>query len=167
MQGGSYLVARRIRMHIEIWDRTSLREQEQLIGRTKSEGSPLSGGKEFTAPDFSLKGKDSEPLIGMDSHVRLAHPDQNDGVRMLRRGYNYTDGSDGLGRLDAGLFFLAYVRDPATQYVPMQNALAKHDLMSEYLRHTGSGIWAVPRGVAEGATLGGDQGAFVGQELFA
>ena len=48
----------------------------------------------------------------MDSHVRLAHPTQNDGVRMLRRGYNFTDGNDELGRLDAGLFFIAFVRDP-------------------------------------------------------
>ena len=155
MQGGSYLVARRIRMHIEIWDRTSLREQEQLIGRTKSEGSPLSGGKEFTAPDFSLKGKDSEPLIGMDSHVRLAHPDQNDGVRMLRRGYNYTDGSDGLGHLDAGLFFIAFVKDPRTHYVPMQMGMAKQDVLAlEYLKHTGSALAAVPPGVAPGGFIG-------------
>lgn len=155
MQGGSYLVARRIRMHIEIWDRTSLREQEQLIGRTKSEGSPLSGGKEFTAPDFSLKGKDSEPLIGMDSHVRLAHADQNDGVRMLRRGYNYTDGSDGLGHLDAGLFFIAFVKDPRTHYVPMQMGMAKQDVLAlEYLKHTGSALAAVPPGVAPGGFIG-------------
>ena len=41
---------------------------------------------------------------------------------MLRRGYNFVDGSDALGGLDAGLFFIAYVRDPDTQFIPLQNA---------------------------------------------
>lgn len=160
MAGGSYLVARRIRMHIEIWDRTSLREQEGLIGRTKGEGAPLSGGQEFTAPDFAIKGNDGEPLIAMDSHIRLAHADQNDGVRMLRRGYNYTDGSDGLGHLDAGLFFIAFVKDPRTHYVPMQMTMAKQDVLAlEYLKHTGSGLFAVPPGTK--------QGGFIGEGLFA
>ena len=68
-------------------------------------------------------------------------------MRMLRRGFNYTDGSDGLGRLDAGLFFIAYVVDPRTHYVPMQMAMAKNDLLVEYLKHTGSGLFAVPPGV--------------------
>ena len=71
----------------------------------------------------------------------------NGGARLLRRGYNFADGSDGLGRLDAGLFFLAFVRDPARQYVPMQNQLARDDAMSEYLKHTGSAIFAIPPGV--------------------
>jgi deferrochelatase/peroxidase EfeB len=157
MNGGSYLVARRIRMHIETWDRTSLREQEAVIGRTKREGAPLSGGKEFSEPDFALQGRDG-PLVPADSHVALAHPSNNGGVRMLRRGFNYTDGSDGLGRLDAGLFFIAFVVDPRTHYVPMQTAMAKHDALAEYLRHTGSGLFAVPPGVAAGGYLG--QGLF-------
>ncbi|XTR53172.1 iron uptake transporter deferrochelatase/peroxidase subunit [Pseudarthrobacter sp. So.54] len=160
MEGGSYLVARRIRMHIEVWDRTSLREQEGLIGRTKSEGAPLSGGTEFTAPDFTAKGRAGEPLIDASSHVRLAHPSHNNGVHMLRRGYNYTDGSDGLGHLDAGLFFIAFVRDPRTHYVPMQLAMARQDTLAvEYLEHTGSGLFAVPPGARPGG--------FVGERLFA
>ena len=158
LAGGSYLVARRIRMTIETWDRSSLAEQENVIGRTKGTGAPLSGGEETTEPDFGRAGRGGVPLIDPSSHIAMAHPETNGGVRMLRRGYNYTDGSDGLGRLDAGLFFLAFVRDPATQYVPMQNAMAKNDLLSEYVRHTGSGLWAVPPGVAEGG--------FVGQALF-
>jgi len=151
---GSYLVARRINMQIETWDRTSLQEQEQVVGRDRVVGAPLSGGEEHTAPDLTMTGSDGGPLIAMDAHVRLAHPSQNNGVRMLRRGYNFTDGNDELGRLDAGLFFLAYVRDPHTQYVPMQTRLAGHDRMREYLKHTGSALFAVPPGAQPGGFVG-------------
>lgn len=37
LAGETFLVARRINMHIETWDRAPLREQETLIGRTKAE----------------------------------------------------------------------------------------------------------------------------------
>ncbi|MBV1779871.1 deferrochelatase/peroxidase EfeB [Paeniglutamicibacter sp. ABSL32-1] len=157
MNGGTYMVARRIRMHIETWDRTSLREQENIFGRTKREGAPLSGGTEFSKPDFAMAGRGG-PIMPVDSHVALAHPSANGGVQMLRRGFNYTDGSDGLGRLDAGLFFIAFVVDPRTHYVPMQNAMARNDALVEYLKHTGSGLFAVPPGVREGQYLG--QGLF-------
>ena len=157
LAGGSYLVARRISMRIETWDRTSLREQETLIGRDRVEGAPLSGGTEFTEPDFAIEGRDG-PLMPMDSHVRLAHPAQNDGTKLLRRGYNFTDGADQLGRLDAGLFFIAFLREPLTRYVPMQNTLSRDDALMEYLEHTGSGLWAIPPGVRPGE--------HVGQKLF-
>jgi len=159
LRGGSYLVARRINMHIETWDRTSLAEQEAIVGRDKGAGAPLSGGDEFTEPDFDARGRRPDgspggPLIATDSHVRLAHPSSNGGVRILRRGYNFTDGTDGLGRLDAGLFFLAYVRDPVRQYVPLQTKLSRDDSMMEYLEHTGSGLFAVLPGVRRGSFLG-------------
>jgi deferrochelatase/peroxidase EfeB len=159
LEDGSYLVARRINMTIETWDRTSLREQEQLVGRDRQQGAPLSGGTEFSKPDFSVQGNDGRPLVAVNSHVRLAHPSQNNGVRMLRRGYNFTDGNDDLGRLDAGLFFIAYVRDPDTQYIPMQTRLSREDGLMEYLRHTGSALFAVPPGAR--------RGSFVGERLFA
>ena len=159
LTGGSYLVARRINMHIETWDRTSLREQENLVGRDRTAGAPLSGGTEFTEPDFELPGRDG-PLIAMNSHVRLAHPTQNKGVQMLRRGYNFTDGSNRLGRLDAGLFFIAFVRDPDEHYIPMQTRLSAQDGLMEYLQHTGSGLFAVPPGVTSPT-------GWIGEELFA
>jgi deferrochelatase/peroxidase EfeB len=159
LEGGSYLVARKIAMHVETWDRGSLREQERLVGRTKAEGAPMSGGSEFTKPDFALRGRGDAPLIDENSHVALAHPERNNGVQMLRRGYNYVDGSNQLGRLAAGLFFIAYVTDPRTHYIPMQARMATSDLMAEYLQHVGSGLWAVPPGVREGE--------YVGQPLFA
>ncbi len=154
LAGGSYLVARRINMNIETWDRTSLHEQEDLVGRSRDEGAPLSGGSEYTPPDLRLEGSDGRPLIGADAHVRLAHPTQNDGVRMLRRGYNFTDGNDHLGRLDAGLFFIAYVRNPDTHFVPMQTKLSRQDGLMEYLQHRGSALFAVPPGVRQGGFIG-------------
>ena len=147
LAGGSYLVARRINMHIETWDRTSLAEQEAVVGRDKKHGAPLSGGDEFTTPDFARPGANGDPLIPVTSHMHLAHPANNGGTRILRRGYNFTDGSTGLGRLDAGLFFLAYTRDPDRHFVPLQTNLAANDALNEYLEHTGSALFAVPRGV--------------------
>ena len=159
LAGGSYLVARRINMTIEVWDRQPLGDQEGFIGRTKSDGAPLSGGGELTRPDFSMPGSNGEPVIPVDAHVRVVHPDQHDGVRMLRRGYNFVDGSDAIGGLDAGLFFLAYVRDPETHFVPVQLAMARNDALMEYLKVTGSAVFAVPPGTADGE--------HVGQSLFA
>ena len=159
LAGGCYLVVRRINMTIETWDRQPLSEQEQVFGRTKAEGAPLTGGSEFSQPDFDLQGGDQEPLVATDAHVRLVHPSNNGGAKMLRRGYNFVDGSDRLGRMDAGLFFLAYVRDPRTQFIPIQTKLGLGDRLSEYIQHTGSALFAVPPGIAEGE--------YIGQSLFA
>lgn len=154
MSGGSYLVARRIRMHIEVWDRTHLQEQEAVFGRDKKQGAPLGRTAEFDAPDFTRKGPDGQPMIPMTSHVRLAHESQLGGIRILRRGYNFTDGSDGVGHLDAGLFFLAFMRNPGRQFVPMQRALATADALNEYTEHTGSAVFACPPGVQPGGWWG-------------
>lgn len=153
LSGGSYLVARRIRMTIETWDRTILREQEAVIGRTKGEGAPLSGGSEFTQPDFTLTGRANESLIAKTAHVRLSHPTNNGGAAMLRRGYNFVDGNDELGRLNAGLFFLSYQRSPQ-QFIAVQSQLAKNDAMNEYIRHVGSALFAVPPGARTGGYIG-------------
>ncbi|MFW0796971.1 iron uptake transporter deferrochelatase/peroxidase subunit [Gordonia sp. CPCC 205515] len=153
MAGGTYLIARRIRMHIERWDRTTLSEQELVIGRSKGEGAPLGKTAEFDEPDFAVSNG-SGPMIARTAHVRLAHPDNLGGVRILRRGYNFTDGSDGFGHLDAGLFFIAFCRDPHRQFVPMQRALAADDAMGEYLTHTGSALFACPSGLSDGQWWG-------------
>lgn len=145
MAGGTYVVARRIRMHIETWDRTSLREQEDIFGRDKKEGAPVGRRAERDEPDLAA--------MLSDAHVRLAHPNSNKGVRILRRGYSFTDGSDGLGRLDAGLFFIGFQRDPRTGFIAVQRRLAA-DALNEYIQHVGSGVWACPPGVRKGGFWG-------------
>jgi deferrochelatase/peroxidase EfeB len=158
LAGGSYLVARRFNMTIEVWDRQPLGDQEAFVGRSKGTGAPLSGGDEFTEPDFDMPGSNDQPVIATDAHVRLVHPDLHGGAKMLRRGYNFVDGSDDIGGLDAGLFFIAYVRDPATHFIPVQMQMAKSDALMEYLKVRGSALFAVPPGIAEGE--------YVGQALF-
>ncbi|GAA0938791.1 iron uptake transporter deferrochelatase/peroxidase subunit [Pseudonocardia zijingensis] len=154
LAGGTYLVARRIRMHIETWDRTSLAEQEAIVGRTKGEGAPLGASGEFDTADFAATGPDGTPRIPEDAHIRLASPESLGGVRILRRGYNFVDGSDGRGHLNAGLFFVAFMRDPHAQFVPMQRALANNDVMMEYIEHTGSAVFACPPGLGDGQYWG-------------
>ncbi|MDX3686132.1 iron uptake transporter deferrochelatase/peroxidase subunit [Streptomyces sp. NBC_01696] len=141
MAGGSYLVARRIRMHIETWDRAPLQEQEDIFGRDKGEGAPVGKAKERDEPFLKA--------MLPTAHVRLAHPDTNNGATILRRGYSFTDGTDGLGRLDAGLFFLAYQRDVRTGFIPVQRSLAASDALNEYIQHVGSAVFAVPPGVRD------------------
>ena len=74
--------------------------------------------------------------------------------RILRRGYSFDDGLTPEGKLDAGLFFAAFQRDPRRQFVPIQRRLAEHDLLGEYLVHTGSAVFAVPPGCRAGGYVG-------------
>ena len=153
MRDGSYLTVRKIQMRIETWDHQTLSDQEATIGRTKPAGAPLSGGTEYSALNFHAKGHGG-PLIPTDAHVRLAHPTANGGAQLLRRGYNFADGNDELGRMNAGLFFAAYQRDPRTQFIPVQTRLASSDALNEYTVHVGSGVFAIPPGVQRGSYLG-------------
>jgi deferrochelatase/peroxidase EfeB len=147
MRGGSYLVARKIRMFIENWDRDYLKDQENVIGRSKVSGAPLSGGSEFTAPDFATAA------IPADAHIRLASHEHNHGTRILRRGYSFTDGIDPQsGTLLGGLFFLAYMKSPS-QFIRLQQALAA-DALNEYVQHVGSAVFACPPGLRPGQHWG-------------
>ena len=153
LRGGSYLVARKIRMFVENWDRDYLRDQENVIGRAKVSGGPLSGGSEFTAPDFAKAGADGQPAIPADAHIRLASPEHNGGTMILRRGYSCTDGIDPqAGTLLGGLFFIAFMKNPS-QFVKLQTALAG-DALNEYIHHTGSAVFAVPPGLRPGQHYG-------------
>ncbi|SOD72689.1 deferrochelatase/peroxidase EfeB [Jatrophihabitans sp. GAS493] len=149
MKGGSYVVSRRIRMLIETWDSDYIADQESIFGRTKDSGAPLTGKDEFDKVDLAAKDSKGDPVIAADSHIRLAAPATNGGLKILRRGYSYTDGIDQQsGLLDAGLFFLAYQRDPRKQFVPIQRRLGQSDGLNEYIRHTSSGVFAVPPGLS-------------------
>lgn len=159
MTDGSYLVARRIKMLLDVWDATSLEGQEGAIGRRKLSGAPLGQENEHDPLDLDAR-ENGQPVIPRDSHVRLASPQANDGLQMLRRGYSFSEPAEpGSGEIDAGLFFISFQQDPQRQFVPIQRRLAANDALSRHLLHTGSGVFACPPGV--------NSGGFVGEGLFA
>jgi deferrochelatase/peroxidase EfeB len=159
MRDGSYLVARRIRMLIENWDTDYLADQQRVFGRFRDSGAPLTGAHEFDTVDLSAQ-RAGAPVIDLNAHIRLAAPATNSGQKLLRRGYSYTDGIDAqTGLLDAGLFFIAFQKDPRRQFVPIQRRLGAHDLLNEYIRHTGSALFAVPPGLSAA-------GDYYGKALF-
>lgn len=149
MNGGTYQVVRKIRMLLETWDVDRIGNQQKIFGRTKQEGAPLSGKAEFDTPNFTATGPNGEPLIDPLSHVGLAARENNDGIMIRRRSYNYTDGLDPNGQLNAGLLFISYQKDPQ-DFIRLQNRLGANDLLNEYIRHIGSAIFAVPPAPVEG-----------------
>lgn len=164
MRNGSYLVARRIRISLEHWDRTELDFQEEVIGRRKYSGAPLGGTDEFDALDLDATDHDDNPVIAENAHVRLAAPEANGGAEILRRAYSYNDGVNftterwppwrqGL-MYDAGLFFMAYQRDPRTGFIRIFENMTKLDALNQYTTHVGSGLFACPGGAHEGESIG-------------
>jgi deferrochelatase/peroxidase EfeB len=164
MQGGSYLVARRIRIALEHWDRSNIAFQEQTVGRHKQSGAPLGGKSEFEPLDLDATDKDGNPTIPENAHVRLAAAARNDGAQILRRPYSYNDGVNFTAErwppwrqgmeYDAGLFFICYQRDPRTGFIKIFEPMAKLDMMNQFVTHVGGGLFACPGGAAEGEYIG-------------
>lgn len=158
-QSGTYLAVRKIKMHLDTWDRSTLREQEAVFGRSRDGGAPLSGGHEHSTPDFAISGSDGTPLIATDSHLAIAHSSKHGGKKMLRRGYSYESGLDKVGNIEAGLIFIAYVKSLDENFIPVLTALAKNDAMNEYVSHVGTAAFALPPAPR-------DENDYIGSGLF-
>jgi dye decolorizing peroxidase len=154
MANGSYAVVRRIRMLLDDWEKLSTGAQENVVGRRKSNGAPLSGGGETTAMDLEKTDAKGALVVPINAHARIARPDQNGGAAMLRRPFSYHDGIAADGTPDAGLLFVCWQADPLRGFVTVQRKLDRGDALSTYIRHEASGLFAVPGGAAEGEYVG-------------
>ncbi|MFB7086231.1 iron uptake transporter deferrochelatase/peroxidase subunit [Streptomyces sp. NPDC056296] len=154
MANGSYAVVRRIRMILDDWEKLSVKAQEDVIGRRKSDGAPLSGGSETTEMDLEKTDKAGNLIVPINAHARITRPDQNGGAAMVRRPFSYHDGFDADGVPDAGLLFVCWQADPLRGFVPVQRKLDRGDALSRFVRHEASGLFAVPGGAAEGEYVG-------------
>ncbi|MER5909721.1 iron uptake transporter deferrochelatase/peroxidase subunit [Streptomyces sp. NPDC001982] len=154
MANGSYAVVRRIRMLLDDWEKLSVKDQENVIGRHKSDGAPLSGGSETTAMDLEKADARGNYVVPANAHARITRPDQNGGAAMLRRPFSYHDGLGPDGTPDAGLLFVCWQADPLRGFVPVQRKLDRGDALSAFIRHEASGLFAVPGGAAAGEYVG-------------
>ena len=158
LAGGSYLVARRINMTIEVWDRQPLGDQEMFVGRTKAKGAPLSGGEELTEPDFDMPGSNDQPVIPVDAHVRIVHPDHTAAHACCAAA---TTSSTARTRSAGSTRGCSSSPTSATPHPLRPDAAGDVEdrRLVEYLKFTGSALFAVPPGVGPGE--------HVGQALFA
>ncbi|MFE9557814.1 Dyp-type peroxidase [Streptomyces sp. NPDC006703] len=133
--GGSYQVVRIVRFATELWDKDSVPEQERVIGRRR-DGRWLDGTPTKEEPNFAAdpQGK----LTPLDSHVRLAAPDQRNPPPLVRRSYSYDRGNG-----DKGLVFSCFQRDLAQGFEAVQKRL-EGEAMAKYVLTTGGGYFFVP-----------------------
>lgn len=163
LAGGTYMVVRRIQMRIETWDQQTYTTQEEIIGRQKVSGAPMDGKAEFDTPQFAADAEGK--VTPMDSHIRLSNPrtgENSERERILRRGYNFMETLDSVGRMNAGLLFVCFNRNLQTQFESIQKRLTNPKMPDQMLAYTdtkGGGYFAVLPGVPS-------KGSYLGQTLF-
>ncbi len=156
LAGGTGAVIRRTHMNLDKWDRLDRSGREQSVGRTLSNGAPLTGTAEHDEPDFTATTAIGFPVIPEFSHMRRARSD-NPVERIFRRAYNY-DQTPADGQVsDSGLIFVSYQADVKTQFTPIQQRLAELDLLNEWTTPIGSAVFAIPPGC--------DQNGYIGDTL--
>ncbi|MEV8268316.1 Dyp-type peroxidase [Microbacterium sp. NPDC076911] len=148
--GGSIAVVRRLRLAIDEFRALDGAAQDQVIGRTRVSGAPLTGGNLESEADLLKKSPEGEYLTPLRSHVRAAHPTFTASKLMLRRGYGYSNAVAADLPADNGLLFICFQDDIGT-FVKTQLRMDETDDLLSYVTPTASASFLIPAGY-DGAT---------------
>lgn len=151
LNGGTYLVYRRIQMHLETWDRTALKEQENTFGRHRDNGTAYGQTNEFAEFDHREKDLEGNSVLPENSHVFLSREANQ---TIFRRPFSYSSGLIlETGAYDAGMMFISFQKDPQ-QFIDIQKSLGRVDRLNEYITHRGSALFAIFPGIKKGSYIG-------------
>lgn len=132
--GGTYQVVRIIRLATELWDKDTVEEQEQIIGRRR-DGRWLDGAAVQERAHFAADPQGKRTPL--DAHVRLAAPDPRNPPPLVRRSYSCDHGNG-----DVGLVFSCFQCNLQAGFETVQRRLAGES-MAKYLLTTGGGYYFV------------------------
>lgn len=146
--GGTICVIRRLRLDVAGFGALSVTNRDAIIGRHRTDGSPLSGGGRDDEVDLRAKSETGDYLTPARSHVRASHPSFTGSALMLRRGYAFDAGED-----DRGLLFVCFQNELDT-FVKTQRRLDEVDDLMAFAEPTASASFLVLPGFTREAPLG-------------
>ncbi len=179
--GGTYMVYRKIRENMRLWEVLKDTVQQGMIGREKDTGLPLSRDKAGADDMTPVYPDPKDPRDGpLNSHVRKVQPRRPDPDlfgfddlerRFLRRPYPFFEGLDENGNSKNGLQFIAFMKNIQQQFEHVTNMWQ----MNENFPVEGTGIDALYHHQILSTVDGGyyfcppglkDKDDFFGSEMF-
>lgn len=150
--GGTQLAIRRIKMNLNTWNTLGRTDKEEVIGRHLDTGAPLGKENERDPIDFDAKRPDGLQVIPSFAHIRRASAQNRDEI-FFRRPFNYQVLDAQSNELESGLLWTAYAKDLSKQYLPVQERLAKFDLLNKWTTPVGSSVFVLAGGFKPGEVL--------------
>lgn len=145
---GTVCVLRRLLVDVDRFRAQPEARQDEVIGRHRSDGSPLSGGGPMAQVDLQAKTADGRYLTPARSHARAAHPSFTGSVTMLRGSYSFLDSTGA-----RGLLFRCFQRDLGT-FVRTQRRLDETDDLMGFVRTSATGSFSILPGFDDRNPLG-------------
>ena len=142
LAGGTVCVVRRFRLDTARFRTLAPSAQDDVVGRHRQDGTPLSGGGRFDEIDLNAKTDTGDLMVPAHAHARAAHPSFTGSRLMLRRSYNYRASA-----ADHGHLFISYQNDVAA-FAKTQLRLDEVDDLMHYVTPTATAAFAVLPGLA-------------------